>query len=173
MAKKVIRLTESQLTNIVNQSIEKILHKDSSGMLLEMAFPRKTYKEKVDNEIPQVLTNWCLTHYCTLSNRENIKKHWKGELRGHMIGISRHSITRNDSIHARQKVFDEIWDENDYSSQQFLTLTVCNKFIEENINIDSDAFKNTIMDCINDSNSIVNCILERDINKIQEYIETI
>lgn len=90
-----------------------------------------------------------------------------------MLSISRYFIKQNDNIPAREKVFNEIWNENDFSNPQYLIFTICNKFIEEIIDIESDEFKRTISDCIDASNDIINYLLQRDVSKMQEYVETI
>ena len=140
---------------------------------MEMPYPRGVYKDKVDNEMPQILINWCLVHYCTIINREQLKKHWKGELRGHILTMSRHSIKGNDAPEKRQKVFDEIWYENDYSNPQMMNMAICNKFIEEGIDIQSKEYATTIIDCIQNIQDLFNVVLSRDISAITQYVETI
>ncbi len=81
-------IEESTLRNLIRKSILEILKAKEKGILLEMPFPRKAYKEKIDNEIPQILTNWCLVHFCSITKRTQTKEHWIGELRGHLITAS-------------------------------------------------------------------------------------
>ena len=127
-------------------------------------------KEKIDNEIPQILTNWCLVRFCSLTKRMQTKEHWFGELRGHLITASRFSIKENDSFEKREKVLNEIFNENDYYKPHFLNLTICNKFIKENINIKSEEYVQTILDCINNFKCIFNIILSRDVDLIKQYV---
>jgi len=171
--KEVVKITETQLREIVKESVKQVLESRKKHLLIEMPLPRATYKERVDAGLPQIFINWCLVRYRTITETLPYKKHWQGEFRGHMYAISRLSIKGNDSIDTRRKVLSEILSENDYDNPQFLTLTVCNKFIEENLDIESDAFITTISDCIQSIWSIFELILKRDVQEINNYVETI
>lgn len=172
MGKNVVRLTESQLKGIVAETVKQVLNE--KHLLMEMPYPRNVYKDIIDSELPQVFTNWCLTRYRTITNTEEVKKHWQGEFRGHMYTISRFSIKKkNDSEETRRKVLLEVMRENDFDNPQFMTLTVCNKFIEENIAINTESFQQTIVDCIANIGVIFDLILSRDVIRIDQYAETI
>ena len=54
----------------------------------------------------------------------------------------------NDSIEARQKVFEEVWADEDYNNPQLLTMVIANKFINEGIDVNSESVTRSIMDCI-------------------------
>lgn len=166
----VSKVEESQLRELIRESVSKVLGR---RLIMEMAYSRSNYKIKADNEFPQVLINWCLVRYCSIIGGSRLKKHWKGELRGHMLNISRYAIKGNDGWEKRLKVFKEIFKENDYYNASFLTLVVANKFVEENINIRSVGFENTIIDCISGFEALFNAILSRDIDLIEEYVESI
>ena len=163
-------LTEEKLREIIRDTITKIIE---TPMLCEMSFPRKTYKEKVRGLSIQLLENWCLVRYCTIVGQTIYKKHWSDELQTHMLTISRWSLKQNDNIQARKKVFDEIWMEEDYNDPQFLTMVVANKFMQEGISIKSDNFIQCIADCINDTNNMIEVILQRNIDEIVSYISKI
>ena len=161
------------LKKLIRESVSNVLESVKKGLLLEMPYPRGVYKNKVDDKMPQVLINWCLVHYCTLCGRENLKKHWKDELRGHMAEIARLSLKKNDSLEKRRKVFDEVWYENDYNVPNTMNLTVCNKFLNENIDINSEEYETTILDCIMSYDNLVEAMMSRNISVIYNYIETI
>lgn len=170
---KKCNLSEGQIHNILLEEVAKLLENNKRLILNEMALPRKTYKKRIDDLMPQVLENWCLVHYCTVIEQEQYKVHWSGELRVHLLTMTRLSISNNDSKESRLKVLQEIWDENDYGKPEFLNLTVVNKFIEEQIDITSQEYGYVIADCIGAMQNIFNAILSRDVNYIQEYIQTI
>ena len=171
MGKKVVRLTESQLKGIVAETVKQVLNE--KHLLMEMSYPRNVYKDKMDSELPQVFINWCLTRYRTITNTEQLKKHWQGEFCDHMYTISRFSIEKNDSEATRRKVLLEVLWENDFDNPQFMTLTVCNKFIEENIDVKTEFFQQTVEDCIANIGQIFDLILSRDVIRIARYAETI
>ena len=125
--------------------------------IIEMPYPRGKYKDKVDAELPQVFINYCLVRYRTLTNTEPYKKHWKGD----------------DSIESRRKIFNEILLENDYNMPQFMSLTVCNKFIEEQINIKSEEYEQAVIDCIKSIPDIFELILNRNIDDVKSYVDSI
>ena len=157
---------------ILKEEIQKVLDYNR-GILFEFAIPRKTYKKRIDDLIPQILENWCLVHFCTIVGQTQYKKHWSDELRGHLLTVSRLSIKGNDSDESRNNVLEEIWDENDYANPMFLNMTVINKFIQEKIDTKTDIYGQVIEDCINDRQHIFNAILSRNIDTINEYVETI
>lgn len=123
--------------------------------------------------MPQILENWCLVHYCTLTDRSNYKIHWTDELRGHILTASRFSIKGNDSSEARLKVLTEVIDENDYTDPQFLNLTIVNKFIKEKIDTSSETYGQVLEDCITYIQSICDAILSRDKDQITIYVRNI
>ena len=167
------RITESELRSIIKESVKKVLEGREKHLLLEMPLHRKNYKERLTNELPQVIINWCLVHYCTIVGQEHLKEHWKGELRGHIFNMSSLSIKENDSVEKRLKVLSEIWVEDDYDKPENLTLKVCNKFINEGINIDSEEYITTIQDCLNCKDGLFNVILSRDIEATRSYVDFI
>lgn len=169
--KKIIK--ETELRRIIKESIEKVLNEQGKHVLLEMPLHRKNYKERLTNELPQVIINWCLVHYCTIVGQKHLKEHWKDELLGHIFNISSLSIKENDKPQKRLKVLSEIWIEDDYNKPENLTLKVCNKFIKEQININSEEYITTIQDCLNCPKELFNVIISRDIETIRNYINSI
>ena len=174
MAKKeVIKLSESQLREMIRESVEQVLEARKRHLIMEMPYPRGVYKEKINNELPQILINWCLIHYYTITGKPLSKEHWKGELRGHLATSARHSIKGNDAPDKRQKVFNEVWEENDFSVPNVINLTVHNKFYEEGIDTKSDEYATTLIDCIGKAQGIFNAILSRNTDTITQYVDTI
>ena len=168
-----MKINEQEIRKLIRESVRTVLEERKKGLLLEMPLHRNVYKERVDSILPQVLTNWCLVRYCTLSETERYKKHWKDKLRGHLYTVSRLGIKGNDSIESREKVFEEILDDNDYDIPHILNMTVCNKFIKEKINIESEEYETALMDCITNLNSLFKLILNRNIQEINSYVDKI
>ena len=164
---------ETRMRELIRETVERVLTEKKRGIIVEMPYPRGKYKDKVDAELPQVFINYCLVRYRTLTNTESYKKHWKGEMRGHMYAISKYTLKGNDSIESRRKIFNEILSENDYNMPQFMSLTVCNKFIEEQINIKSEEYEQAVIDCIKSIPDISKLILNRNIDDIKSYVDSI
>ena len=78
-----------------------------------------------------------------------------------------------DSEATRRKVLLEVLRENDFDNPQFMTLAVCNKFIEENIDVKTEFFQQTVEDCIANIGLLFDLILSRDVIRIARYAETI
>ena len=151
-----------------------VLNENRKELLTEIAFNRNEYKSKIDNLFPQVLQNWCLVHYYTLIGRNDTKNHWSDELRGHMFTVSRYRIKGNDSFKTREKILYEIWEDNDYDIPKFLNMAIINKMLEEpNIDVDSNNYRQTIVDCIKAKQNIFNVILSRDVQTIYNYSRSI
>ena len=89
-------LTEEELVLKVNVAVKQMFELQKP-LMMEMALYRKDYKNRMNSIIPQVLTNWCLTRYCTVSEQEYSKSHWTGELSGYLLTASRLSLKKNDS----------------------------------------------------------------------------
>lgn len=158
---------------IIKETVREVLEARKKGIIFEMPVPRNVYKERIDSEFPQVLINWSLVRYRTITNNEPYKKHWKGKTRGHMYALANLVLKGGDNISKRKKVFNEIVYENDYDNPKHIALTICNKFIEEQIDINSQEFYHVVNDCLKAIPEIISLILGRDINAINQYVETI
>ncbi len=166
-------MEEARMRELIRETVERALKENKRGLIVEMPYPRGKYKDKVDVELPQVFINYCLVRYRTLTNAESYKKQWKGGMRGHMYAISKYTLKGNDSIESRRKIFNEILSENDYNMPQFMSLTVCNKFIEEQINIKSEEYEQAVIDCIKSIPDIFELILNRNIDDVKSYVDSI
>lgn len=166
-------VTEDELRKVVRESLIELFEREKSGILTEMSLKRKIYKSRVDSLIPQVLENWCLVHYCTLTGDNSTKEHWKRELRGHIITLFRFAIKGNDSVMSREHVIREIWMDNDFTEPDILNFVINNKFASEGICTTDETYFDVISDCIFSQHKLIGIILSRDINKLNEYIETI
>lgn len=166
-------MEEHKIREIIKNSVKKVLDEKKQGIIVEMSYPRGTYKDKVDSVLPQIFINWCLVRYRTITNTEPYKKHWKGKTRGHMYTAARYTLKGNDSIETRRKVFNELLLDNDYNLPQTMNLVICNKFIEEQIDIESKEYEQVIIDCINNIQNIFELILNRNVQNINSYVNSI
>ena len=173
MTRKRITLSDAQMRELIAESVKQVLEAREKHLLMGMAFPRGEYKRKIEGELPQILVNWCLVHYCTITGNPLSKEKWKGELREDLATASRYSIKGNDDPERRSKVFNEVWEENDFSLPNAINLTVNNKFYEEGIDVKSDEYATTLIDCISNAQGIFNAILSRNTDTIRQYVEKI
>lgn len=171
--KRKLMITEGELRAMINSAVEIVMEQYKRELLTEMPFPRGEYKAKVDDRIPQVITNWCLVRYCTLTGRIATKNHWQNELITHIESIARLSIKGNNKKSARTKVLNEIWYDNDYNTYKAINFTIHGKFLDENINTNTHAYIVSINDFIRDAHNLFDVILSEDENRIEEYARNI
>jgi hypothetical protein len=165
-------MKEHILNKIISEAIERLIHRN---VLLEMAFDRANYKQKVDALIEQLIQYWCLVKYCTISRENNINRnHWACELQGILATISRYNINGNNSPASRMKALREVWNDNDFDTQtQCVDLAVYNKFNEEKIDITSPAYQATLQCCIDACNEIISVIVQKSRAAIDTYVKTL
>ncbi|MGM9745802.1 MAG: hypothetical protein ACI30H_02435 [Paludibacteraceae bacterium] len=163
-------MTEEKLIEFIRKTIIETINEQ---MLGEMSLPRSTYKERIRVLTNKILENWILVRYCTLVGQTRYKKHWSDELYGHMITVSRWKLKKTDKIEIREKIFREIWDEEDFNDVQCLRMAISRKFMNEKIDINSENVLQCITDCIDNTNNLIHVILQRDIDGIVSYIKSI
>ena len=166
---KYIRLTEDELKRVVKEEVRKEL-----SLIMEYALPRAKFIDNAFNLSQQIIENWCLVHYCTITNRTDTKKHWKNELFAHMDNVSKNTIKKNNSLENRKKAFIEAFDYNDlFTSPERIVRLTLRKFIKEEIDTKSEEYTKCVNDCFNSINDIIDALSDGDVYKIGEYIEGI
>ena len=180
-------LTDRELKQIVRESVCRFLSENNEcvadsvanvmdnhrGYLLEMAFKRKEYKDKIDNLSAQIIENWCLIRHCRIYNDENSHKHWSDELKGHLLSVTRYNIKGTEKWEDREQAIREVWDNNDYFDAKTIEYVIHNKFRKENFDTNSKEFLAIIHDCINSFNTLIHLIALGDIYALYNYVDTI
>ena len=149
-----------------------------------MALKRKDYKSKVDGIAPQIkskvdgiapqiIENIALVRHCAITHTTNNLRHWKTELRGHLLTISRFNLKGTNNWDDKESAIREVWDENDFFLPKTIELTINNKFKKENISTEDNAFVETVADTINTFNTLIHTICTGEIEDIDGFIETI
>lgn len=169
-------ITESKLNEIIKKQVQKTISEYiDKHFLFEMAYRRGVFKEKINCLLDQIIQNWCLVHYCTLVNREQLKKHWKeDELQTHLMKCASYNIQGNNSSKARAKALNELWSERDFNSNlNTINLIVNMKFRQEKIDVTTPIYQQCLYDCMKASNDIIKVIADANINNIIEYTNSI
>ena len=144
------------------------------SMLQEMAIPRKEYINKIENLSPQILENWCLLHYTTITNQTQYHIHWRDGLRGVLLTASRFKMKGNNDVAHRTKAITDVFvDRNEYTDLNILKMTVMNKFMIEKIDISSDTFNQVLQDCAQDMTKIIDVIANGDSQAILDYVQIV
>ena len=144
-------------------------------LLTEMVYERKMFKAIITNLSAQIIQNWCLIRYARLSNMDDgLINHWKTELTAHINNAASNKIKGNNSFQARVKAINEVWTtEKEYSTDaNVINLTINAKFIEEGLDINSDAYSQTMQDCMAASNDIVQAIASENSVFITQYVSS-
>lgn len=165
---KYIRLTEQDLHRIVRENVQKELN-----ILLEYyALNKSDFQEKVYNQTIQIVENWCLIKYCTLTNTDvnNCKNHWKVKLRTAFKKAAFGKLKGNDSVQSRYKAIKSTFDKADISDYEQVDFAIRDKFIAENISINSDEYIEVINLFIKNIDNIIECIAAKD---YYEYVENL
>lgn len=162
-----------KIRRIVREQIRSMIEAEKSGLLVEMALRRKVYKNRIDNLMPQVIENWCLVHYCTLSGNNLYKEHWKSELRGYIVSIFRLAIKDNNSEKSRNHVFSEIWIENEFDEPSIIDYVINTKFKREKIDTTTETYADIIADFVFSQKKLIEVMLSKDYNVLDSYLETI
>lgn len=110
--------------------VEYIIEKLDKTFIFEMAYDRRDYKHIVRGLVGQIVENWCLIRYCTLSNRTETKNHWQNELSGHLINIYKMKI----KLDKRKCLNEELIYNPEHNDYKEVFKWIKDKFIKEDIN---------------------------------------
>ena len=161
-----------KLKSLILDTVYNIL---KNTYLFEYLVHRKKFINDTYNLIPQILENWCLIRYCTLTNRNETKEHWKNELCTHLEHIMFENVKSNNSYESRFKAIKEAFkmaDLNDNENRifQIVRRKLINK---EHIPLDN-IFNQVILDCFNSLNDIASVL--SNVNRydlIEKYVNNI
>lgn len=166
---KYIRLSESELTSLIKEEVQKELR-----MIMEHYIPRSKFVEKSADLCRQIIENWCLVHYCTLTGTETNKEHWKDELYAHMDNIGQSTIKGSKDYDMRVKAITEGFGWNDaFNGKEKILQFISKKFQKEGFNPKSAVVGQVAEDCSNDMKNIVHYIANYYNEDIDEYIQKI
>ena len=167
----MIRLTENDLKHRILDSIYNIV---KNTKLFEYLSHRDEFIDDVFALHRQIIENWCLIHYCTLTKRTETKEHWKDELYAHIDNIVFDGIKSNNSPKSRLKAIVQAFDRADlYKDETVIYNKIQRKFKKEGIKLD-DVFNIVVTDCFNSISDIANVLASvKNETEIEKYIETI
>lgn len=139
--------------------------------LLEYLIHRNKFVELCWSLSQQILENWCLIRYCTLTNRNETKEHWKNELLTYLHRIDINGIKANNSPKNRIKAIKEGFDMADlFDINSKIYKSVYRKFKLEGINDDS-TIELVIIDFYKSINNLITTLANG--NSIDSYVDNI
>ena len=75
-----------------------------SSLQTEMAYERKMFKALLTNLSQQIIQNWCLVRYSTITgDKQEYVSHWRNELIAYLSNAASNKIKGNNSILSREK----------------------------------------------------------------------
>lgn len=156
---KYIRLTESQLREIVKSEVEKKL-----SLITEYAIKRKEFKYNFWNLLEQIIQNWCLVRYCRIidSDYNDCLNHWKGELIALMAKIARSDLKGNNSYESRLKALSEVVEDYEITqNKDVIKDIITEKFVSEGIACFGDVFECVSDSCSESLNDVIDAIARK------------
>lgn len=176
MSENKIQLTESVLRHVIERVCRSVIREELQRYIItEMAMSVKDYKKRVEVLMPQVLENWCLIRYSTLTGEmQEVKRVWKCELRAHINNIASIKLKNGNSRLTKQNALYTLWNMYDWDTDEnCIAIRLYAKFDEENIPTNGEAFARVVKDFKNETKALVG-ILTSDSNlEVMEYIDSI
>jgi len=164
---------ESYIKRIVEDTVYKMLT-ENNQLVMEMAMPRKSFKERLASLLPQIIENWCLIRYCSYYQTDNPNiQHWKIELRAHLVTICRTKIDNGNRIPVRVKVFEEVVKEDEFDDPEMIMYTVSTKFSEENLSYKGERFDTIVNEFVEELYLLKSIVANGTVDGIINYVNNI
>ena len=159
---------ESILEKVVREELQKYI-------ITEMALSLSDYKKRVEDRLQQVLENWCLIRYVTITgDKERLKNHWKKELLAQLNYIGAMKLKNGDSSSTKLKVVYQIWNMFDLDTdERCIAQRLYTKFREENIDTKSEVFAQVVKDFKNSIKLISYAMLDTSSENLQNFVDEI
>lgn len=161
-----------ELKHIISSIIREELQK---YVITEMAMSTKDYKKRVESLMQQILENWCLIRYCTLSGeRQDLKKHWMYELRAHINNIVSIKLKNGNSEISKRNALYSLWNMYDWDTDEScIAQRLYVKFEKEGIPTNGKVFAQVVSDFKNETKNIVKILINSSNTEVFEYINGI
>ena len=171
-SKMVVMVELEILETIIRDVIREELQRYS---LNEMAMSLKDYKHRIEGLLVQIVQNWCLVRYASLSNaHKQLISHWRSELYSYLTNIASLKIKNGNKADVKEKVLYDVINERDFDTdEQSISLVVSGKFFKEKISTDGQYYSDTISDFKENVKNIVNVILSGSEKVIRDYVLSI
>ena len=156
------------IRDIIKEELNKYI-------ISEMAYNLSDYKNKADNLIPQIIENWCLIRYTTLTNdKMELRNHWLRELNTHLNNISTMKLVNGNKSTTKQNALYSLWNRRDIDTDEnVISRMISLKFEDEGIPTQGEIFAQIVSDCKNATKDIINVILSDSLQNIKNYTNNI
>ena len=170
-----MKLNESniyELRHIISSIIREELQR---YVLTEMAMSIKDYKARVESLMQQILENWCLVRYCTLTGeKDELKNHWKYELKAHINNIASIKLKNGNSLTSKQNALYSLWNMYDWDTDEScISRRLYIKFEKEGIPTNGEVFAQIVSDFKNETKNIVKLLTSSANIDVIKYVNNI
>lgn len=137
--------------------------------IFEMAFSRQTFINKIEGITPQLVEDWCLIRYCTLSKRTQTKRHWQNELYGYIDSILDYKLKAGNKKECSEFV---IIDEYEFNNTDNVYNSMKRKIKKENIDRNDSNIKQACKDFADFGvHELIDIISMNDTDENFDYID--
>jgi hypothetical protein len=159
---------KNSISSIVREELQKYL-------ITEMAMSSKDYKKRVESLMQQILENWCLIRYTTLTNDKlEYRNYWSSELKAHLNNIASLKLKNGDSSEQKEKIIYSLWNMYDWDTdERCISQRLFTKFETENLPTYGNTFAQIITDFKNETKNIVNILISKSSVDISNYVKNI
>lgn len=169
-------ISKNNLEQIIRNVCQSVIREELQKYLItEMAYSLSEYKDKSDNLIPQIVENWCLVRYVTLSgDKIEYQNHWRKELIAHLRNIAQMKLKNGNNSTTKQNALYSLWNRRDLDNDEnCIHLHIVQKFEEENILTYGNVYNQVIKDFKDNTKDIVNVLVSNSYSDIVNYVNSI
>lgn len=107
------------------------------SLINEMAVDRKFIQNKADAEFKNIIENWCLLKYVSLTNdKMELRNHWRKELNAALRNVNKYKLNNGNNRDVVYKAIYQCYIEFAEYDKLDLTYEIYYKFKEEQIETD-------------------------------------
>lgn len=143
--------------------------------LNEMSYDRKDFRQIIFNLDEQIVINWCLTKYATLTNNLN-RNHWASELESYIKKIARIKV-KKDNQHCKikkQVLTTAFIYQNEFNDSSIVRMVVGSKFKKEGIDpMNNPAADKAIKMFANELEYLIEIMASNSEQIIERYCKTL
>ena len=169
-------LSENELISLIKETIKEVLREEMPKILLtEMAMSLSEYKKRVENLIQQILENWCLIRYSTITgDKTELKNHWKIELLAHINNIASLKLKNGNSLDTKINTLFSLWNKYDLDTDESaVSQRIFAKFKKEQIPTNTKEYAMVVDDFKKNIKKITYALTDTSPESVLNYIENI
>lgn len=163
-----VEILETIIRDVIREELQRY-------SLNEMSMSLKDYKRRIERILLQIVQNWCLVRYASLSGtHKQLISYWRSELYAHLTNISSLKIKKGNKADVKEKVLYDVINERDFDTdEQSISLVVSGKFFKKKISTNSQYYSEAISDFKENVKTLVNVILSGSEKVIRDYVLSI